>query len=105
MKRFIIFACLLTLTFSASAMKKRPRNQSKQIHVISAAIDIFYFKSHPGLDGATIDIYDFTTGEKVLSDVIKKRRTIIDLYFQKPGDYIILITKDDFKRKYVFHRK
>ena len=93
--------------FSASSMKKGPRRgiEHNCIHVISMENDIFYFKSDRDVAGAAIEVYDYKTGNKVISDTITSKKMIVDLHFQTPGDYIILITKGDFKRKYVFHRR
>jgi hypothetical protein len=106
MKRLIIVACVLTISFSASSMKTAPGRGINHncIYVISMSDDIFYFKSDKYIDGAKVDVYSHETGEKVMSQVIDARRTGVNLSAQLPGDYIILITKGGFKRKYVFHK-
>jgi hypothetical protein len=103
MKRFILLTCVLVIGSSAWSMKG-PGINHNCIHVISMDADLFYFKSDKEITGATIDVYDYKTGNKVLSQVVTEKRTIVDLYSQQAGDYIILITKGDFKRKYVYHK-
>jgi hypothetical protein len=107
MKRLVILTCMLAISFSASSMKNGPGRGINHncIHVLAMDRDIFYFKSDSELTGADIEVYDYKTGNKVISQVIERKKTIVDLHFQTPGDYIILITKGDFKRKYVFHKK
>jgi hypothetical protein len=107
MKNLLVFTLLFATAFSASAMRSRPRRnlQHNCINVISMDAELFYFKSDHDVEGATINVYDFKTGDVVISDTIHSKKTIIDLYFQKPGDYIIMITKGDFSRRYVFQRK
>lgn len=98
---------MVAIGFSASSMKKHPRRNINHncIHVISMANDIFYFKADGDFVGANIDVYDHKTGEKVISQVVEHRKTIVDMYFQAAGDYIILITKGELKQKYVYHKK
>ena len=107
MKRLLVLACMIAIAYSASSMNKGPRRsvQHNCIHVISMDNDIFYFKSDREVAGAVVDVYDYKSGVKVMSHVISGKKTIVDLYAQVPGDYIILITKGDFNRKYVFHKK
>ena len=57
------------------------------------------------MDGAVIDVYSYKTGDKVMSDVIKSKKNVVNMQALESGDYIILITKGEFKRKYVFHKK
>ena len=103
----MILTCMLAIGFSASSMKNHPRRNINHncIQVISMANDVFYFKSDGDFAGANIDVYDYKTGEKVLSQVVEHRKTIVDMYFQPAGDYIILITKGELKQKYVYHKK
>lgn len=96
---------MLAISFSASSTEKPRRSMDHNcIRVLSMSNDIFYFKSDKDVVGAVIDVYDYKTGKKVMSETIESKKTLVDLYAQKPGDYIILITKGEFKRKYVFHR-
>ena len=99
---------MLAIGFSATSMKNGPRRNNighNCIHVLSMDHGGFYFKSDRDVAGAAIDVYSYKTGDKVKSDVIKNKKTILDMHSLEPGDYIILITKGDFKRKYVFHKK
>lgn len=98
---------MLATAFSASAMKNRPhRNlQHNCIYVIAMDNEIFYFKSDKDVAGATIKVYDFKTGTEVMSDTITNKKMILDFYSKKPADYIIMITKGDFERRYVFQKK
>jgi hypothetical protein len=107
MKNLTVLILVFATTFSASAMRNRPGRKLEHncIYVLSMDADLFYFKSDRDVDGAAINVYDFKTGNVVISDTIHSKKTIIDLYFQKPGDYIIMITKGDFTRRYVFERR
>lgn len=106
MKRLILVACVLTISFSAFSMKSGPGRDINHncIYVISMTDNIFYFKSDKYIDGAKVDVYSYETGEKVMSQVVAEKRTSINFSAQPAGDYIILITKGGFKRKYVFHK-
>lgn len=96
---------MLAISFSASSTEKPGRSMNHNcIHVLSMSNDVFYFKSDKDVAGAVIEVYNYKTGEKVISTIVENKKTLIDLHPQKPGDYIILITKGEFKRKYVFHR-
>lgn len=107
MKKLVVLTVIFATAFSASAMKIRPRRNINHncIHVIAVDNEIFYFKSDRDVDGAAINVYDFQTGKEVLADTITKKKTIIDMYLQKPADYIIMITKGDFSRRYVFEKR
>ena len=107
MKNLVALTLMIAIGFSASAMKNRRRRnvQHNCIYVISMDHDLFYFKSDRDVAGAAINVYDFKTGAVVIADTIQSKKTIVDLYFQTPGDYIIMITKGDFSRRYVFERK
>lgn len=107
MKKLVVLTVIFATAFSASAMKIRPRRNINHncIHVIAVDNEIFYFKSDRDVDGAAISVYDFKTGQEVLADTITKKKTIIDMYLQKPADYIIIITKGDFSRRYVFEKR
>jgi hypothetical protein len=104
MKRLIILTCILSLGFSAWSMEKGPGINHNCIHVISMADDTFYFKSDKDVAGASVEVYNYKTGDKIKSQVIKGKHTSVSLHGQDAGDYIILITKGDFKRKYVYHK-
>jgi hypothetical protein len=97
---------MLALGFSASSMNTNPGRGINHncIHVISMSNNQFNFKSDKDVSGATVDVYDFKTGKKVMSQTITDKHTTIDLSSQDAGDYIVLITKGDFKRKYVYHK-
>jgi len=107
MKRLVFVACVLAMNAYAFSLKADPGRGINHncIYVISMTDDIFYFKSDKYIDGAKVDVYSHETGEKVLSQVVDQKRTSINLSGQVPGDYIILITKGGFKRKYVFHKE
>ena len=104
MKPLIILTLALLISSSAWSMKKGPGINHNCIHVTSMADNVFQFKSDKDINGATIDVYEYKTGKKVISQVVTGKRTTIDLSGQEAGDYIILITKSNFKRKYVYHR-
>ena len=106
MKRSVLVACILAIHFAALSVKADPGQGVNHncIYVISMTDNIFYFKSDKYIDGAKVEVYSHETGEKVMSQVVAEKRTSIDLSAQVPGDYIILITKGGFKRKYVFHK-
>jgi hypothetical protein len=107
MKSIIVLTLVFATTFSASAMKNRPHHnvQHNCIYVIAMDNEIFYFKSDKDVAGATIHVYDFKTDKEVMTDTITTRKMILDFYSQKPADYIIMITKGDFERRYVFEKK
>ena len=98
---------MLAIVVPATSMNKNPRRslQHNCIHVTAMDKDAFYFKSDREMDGAVIDVYSYKTGDKVMSDVIKSKKNVVNMQALESGDYIILITKGEFKRKYVFHRK
>lgn len=104
MKRLIILTCLFALGSSAWSMKKGPNINHNCVSAISMADNMFYFKSDRELLHATVDVYDYQTEKKIISQVITGKRTTIDLNGREPGYYIILITKGDFKRKYVYEK-
>jgi hypothetical protein len=107
MKNLVALTLLLATAFTASAMRNRPhRNlQHNCIYVTSMDHGLFCFKSDRDVAGAAINVYDFKTGGVVISDTIENKKTIVDLHTQTPGDYIIMITKGDFARRYVFERR
>jgi hypothetical protein len=72
--------------------------------VISSDHGIFYFKSDRDVDGAVIEVFEYKTDGKVISAKIDMKKTVLNFNDQKPGDYIIMITKGEFRRKYVFHK-
>lgn len=98
---------MLAMAFSALAVKKGHGGgmQHNCIYVISSENDMFYFKSDREMNGAVIEVFEYKSDEKVISATIDSKKTIVDFNDQMPGDYIIMITKGDFKRKYVFHKK
>lgn len=95
---------MVAIGSSGWSMKKGPGINHNCIFVISMTDDIFYFKSDKEILSANVDVYDNKTGKKAISQVVTGKRTIVDLNAQEPGDYIILITRGDFKRKYVYHK-
>ncbi len=107
MKRIIILFCMLAITFSALSMKKGHGRgmQHNCILVISSDHDMFYFKSDREVNGAVIEVFEYKTDEKVISGAIDSRKTVVDFTELKSGDYIIMITKGEFRRKYVFRKK
>ena len=107
MKNLIVLTFILTSALSASAMKNRPHHnvQHNCIYVIAMDNEIFYFKSDKDVAGAAISVYDFQTKKEVMTDTITNKKMILDFYSQKPADYIIMITKGDFERRYVFQKK
>ena len=90
---------MLAITFSASSMKKGHGSgmQHKCILVISSDHDMFYFKSDREMNGAVIEVFEHKTDEKVISGAIDSRKTVVDFTEFKSGDYIIMITKGEFK--------
>lgn len=104
MKPLIIVSFLLAIGSSAFSMKKGPGLNHNCIRVISMTHEMFYFKSDKEISGANVEVYEHKTGKKVISQVINKKRTIIDFFDLEPGDYIILVTKGEFKRKYVYRK-
>lgn len=105
MKRFFVIASLLVVSFQVLSMGKGPGINHNCIHVISMADNMFYFKSDKDVSSANIEVYSHRTGEKVLSQVIEVKHTTVNFQNMEAGDYIILITKGEFRRKYVYHKR
>lgn len=104
MKRLIALVFMLSAGYTMWSMNPGHGLNHNCIHVISMTDGTFHFRSDRDVAGASIEVYSYKTGEKVLTQTIKEKRTSVSLRAQEPGDYIILITKGDFKRKYVYHR-
>ena len=74
------------------------------IHVVAMSDGLFQFTYDRDVAGADIEVFRYDNGKKVLSASVKAKRTQVSLRDQAPGDYIILITRGDFRRKYVYHK-
>ncbi len=98
---------MLAITFSALSMTNGHGSgmQHNCILVISSDNDMFAFKSDREVDGAVIEVFEYKTDEKVISGTIDSRKTTLDFSEFKSGDYIIMITKGEFTRKYVLSKK
>lgn len=94
---FLICAMLITLTSMAG-----PRTAS-HIHVLSAKMNILYLKAPKAMIGADIHVYS-DKGEKIISSVIANRKTIVDFYYEEPGDYFIEVTKDGHSQRFSFRK-
>jgi hypothetical protein len=107
MKNLLALTLILASAFSASAMKKKPHHnlQHNCIYVTSMDHRLFCFKSDHDVAGATINVYNFKTDALVISDTIQAKNMAVDFSSMEPGDYIIMITKGDFSRRYVFERR
>jgi hypothetical protein len=107
MKNLVALTLVLATAFSASAMKSKPhRNlQHNCIYVTSMDHHLFSFKSDRDVAGATINVYNFKTDALVMSDTIHAKNMAVDFSSLDAGDYIIMITKGHFSRRYVFERR
>lgn len=107
MKKLVVLTIMFATAFSVSAKDKGPRHNINHncIHVITMNNEFFCFKSDRDVAGAAITVYDFQTKQEVIADTITSKTMVLNLSLQKPADYIILITKGDFVRRYVFEKK
>jgi hypothetical protein len=102
MKATLILACLVMMSLSSQAGKDKPKHRS--IHVVSRSLDCFYFKVSKEVIGAEIEVYS-DKGEKLITQTIKGKRTLIDFYYEQPGSYTIKINKGDFTESFEYSKK
>jgi len=82
---------LLVALITGSQLVQAKDKTCSCIEVLSIKRDIFYFKSTEDFTGATIEVYSF--GKLIFTDTLVHRKTLIDFYFEKPGEYTIKIIK------------
>jgi hypothetical protein len=90
------------LTFTSLAATDKPKQQHA-VHVVSRSLDCFYFKVKKELIGAEIEIYS-DKGEKLITQTITKKHTLIDFYYEQPGSYIIKINKNGFEESFEYNK-
>lgn len=90
MKALKLLAFVLCLSTSAFA----GTSPNSNVSVLSMKRDIFYFRVCPSLIGARIDVRD-QEGQVIVSQEITHKKSIVDFYFEKPGQFTITITKGE----------
>lgn len=100
MKKLTVLTFLLLISASAFS-EKAPHSP---VRVLSTKSDIFYFKVDKDLIDATIEVYN-EKGEKLISDSVKRRKTIIDFYNEEAGHFTIKIVKGNMEEQFDYVKK
>lgn len=83
---------------AASPYGERP------VKVISMQMDCFYFKVAKELVGDEVTVYS-SKGEKLISETIIERKTLLDLYYLHSGVYKIVIVHNGVEYAFGYQKK
>jgi hypothetical protein len=101
MKKIILLASMLGISTLLPAEKANPK---PFVHIMSARMDVFYFKLEKEFLGAQLDIYS-EDGVTLFSQTIDHRKVLIDFYFENAGKFIIHFEKGNFQEEFNFIKK
>lgn len=74
------------------------------VNLIAARKSIMFFKFDSELKGATVQVYDHE--EKMIAQhTLYKRKLVIDFIDASPGNYTVLVTKDNKYRAFHYTRE
>ena len=94
----LVLMVILGALLAKSALAGNPREiKTKYPH-------LFVVKSDRKYAGGTVDIY-YSNGDLVTSQIISRRRMVIDFCDTKQGDYIIRVVKGDQKHEFRYTKK
>lgn len=88
MKKVMIAVVFLVTVMSANA--NAPHNGVKRV---AEGMDIVYLKVTCPMIGASIFVYN-AQGEMIHTEVVRKRKVIVDFYAEPSGEYTIKVVKD-----------
>ncbi|MEQ8927596.1 MAG: hypothetical protein RLO81_17400 [Fulvivirga sp.] len=86
---------ITAVVFSLSAYANKPEHTIKIVD--TEYKNILKFKVDKELVGATI-ILSYSNGDIVTTEVLERKRLVIDFYDVKSGDYTVEIKKGDYKK-------
>jgi hypothetical protein len=85
----LLFTFILITSYAFAGNGKH-----QPVEIISTKRDIFYFKVSHEFLGATVEVVA-ADGRIMLSDAIQHSKSLIDFYFEQPGQYTIRVAKGD----------
>ena len=83
-------AVLIGLVLTSSFLVAAENPARSAVKIISTQMDCFHFKVDKSFIGAEVVVMS-TRGEKLLSETIKEKRTLLDLYYLQAGRYTVII--------------
>jgi hypothetical protein len=100
MKKVIFAIAILFSTYHAigSPLKEIP------VVVLNTSHDIFYFKIRKTMIGGTVEVYN-PSGQLVASQNMDNKKLIIDFFDMAPGDYKIVVKKDNVQETFNYIRR